>query len=68
VDDLRKAINTLWRCGYGFMEKSSEDNEFVLNVFGGFCFNCNQKGHKSHEYPANKMEKSEEYAYSGMQV
>jgi hypothetical protein len=50
------------------MEKSSEDNEFVLNVFGGFCFNCNQKGHKSHEYPAKKMEKSEEYAYSGMQV
>jgi hypothetical protein len=55
MDDLSEAMSAYWRAIEGDNTKSEETgNEIGLITFGGTCFNCKQKGHKSHECPEKK--------------
>jgi hypothetical protein len=56
IDDMRTAMNTLWRSIDGSIEKTSDDSEIVLGALAGIvCFICKQKGHKSHQCPNKKF-------------
>jgi hypothetical protein len=55
IDDLSEAMSAYWRAIEGDNMKSEETtSEIGLVAFGGVCFNCQQKGHKSHECPKKK--------------
>lgn len=57
IEALRKAMNMMWRSLGGTAKKSGSDKdgkEFIMSAFGGICFKCNQKGHKSYQCPKSK--------------
>jgi NurA-like 5'-3' nuclease len=51
MEDLNKAMNTLWRTHAVNTGVKQEEEELVLNAFEGFCCGCKKKGHKAHECP-----------------
>jgi hypothetical protein len=53
MDDLEDAMNQLWRQGGGSQKKhtGNDGGEMVLSAFGGTCYNCQEKGHRSNQCP-----------------
>ena len=67
LEDLRKAMTTHWRTVSDTTANvgTNVDGEISLSSFGGFCFNCKEKGHKAHQCPKKNSGKPKPKKFKG---
>jgi len=60
LSDLETAMNQHWRQTKSPKTNDDEGSDFALSSmnFGGFCYNCKQKGHKANKCPKKNGGKS----------